>query len=632
MQSPVPGREPGSRRSTACDACFHRKIKCDSTKPRCNWCYHRQVDCTYDRHRSDGTVRRKASAGKRRNLIDRIRHIDQLRAESKLGDDPPPAEEVAHTARQSANPSKLLGPIQLLPSPRIIHFAGWKIGNISPDRGSTPTLLPEGIQWIQSRTGTTVPFPTVHYAPWEKSKPSHSLSVGIRRTSTRRLELPPRPVLNRYLDAYWSSAIHALFPVIDSSLFSQTIDTAYLASQGGAHNSSRACIFALLGLVSGVDYPRAQCTAPTPPNIPRDDYILEAQRLLPSIICEGFNLDALQATVILAVLGVMTGELQNATHYVSISSRSIIAVGVHTMGDPVQELGLLSSDSDDIRIRKHIRNLFWICYVLDKDISLRTGQSHCLRDEDCNLQLPVDYTKDLFPRMTYSAPLNAAEGPLFPVELNLSLIKSRIFTALYSYQGLQKSDAEIIRLIRELDDEIERWRLSMPSELRPTLSYGKDDAHKHPSRMTMYLVIVHLNYYFCINIVHLAGSRCESWRSACSSPGMMDGLKSSLTLSVEASRSLLCFLKDAENSISTGSFWSLLFYPMSAVLTLFCNLLANPDASTAADDAYLLVVAEHTTERVFLRQISEIDQAAHIQAITGFISSVRNIAQQAIKK
>lgn len=71
---------------------------------------------------------------------------------------------------------------------------------------------------------------------------------------------------------------------------------------------------------------------------------------------------------------------------------------------------------------------------------------------------------------------------------------------------------------------------------------------------------------------------------------------------------------------------------MSAVLTLFCNLLADPNASTAADDAHLLVVAEHTTERVFLRQISEIDQAAHIQAITGFISSVRNIAQQAIKK
>ncbi|BCS28008.1 uncharacterized protein APUU_61056S [Aspergillus puulaauensis] len=631
MQSPVPGREPGSRRSTACDACFHRKIKCDSTKPRCNWCYHRQVDCTYDRHRSDGTVRKKASAGKRRNLIDRIRHIDQLRAESRLGDDLPPAEKQADTARQSASPSQFLGPIQLLPSPRIIHFAGWKIGNISPDRGSTPTLVPEGIQWIQSRTGTTVPFPTAHYAPWEKAKPSHNLAIGARRTSTRRLELPPRPVLSRYLDAYWSSAIHALFPVIDSSLFSQTIDTAYLASESGAHHSSRACIFALLGLVSGVDYPRAQCTAPTPPNVPRDDYILETQRLLPSIICEGFNLDALQATVILAVLGVMTGELQNATHYASISSRSIIAVGVHTMGDPAQEVGIPSSDSDDIRIRKHLRNLFWICYALDKDISLRTGQSHCLRDEDCNLQLPVDYTKDLFSRMTYFAPLNAVEGPLFPIELHLSLIKSRIFTALYSYQGMQKSDAEIIRLIRELDDEIERWRLSIPSELRPTLSYGKD-AHKHPNTMTMYLVLVHLNYYFCINIVHLAGSRCESWRSACSSPGMMDGLKSSLTLSVEASRSLLCFLRDAENSISTGSFWSLLFYPMSAVLTLFCNLLADPNASTAADDAHLLVVAEHTTERVFLRQISEIDQAAHIQAITGFISSVRNIAQQAIKK
>lgn len=144
-----------------------------------------------------------------------------------------------------------------------------------------------------------MPFPTVHYAPWEKLKPPDNLSVVVRRTSTRRLELPPRPVLSRYLDAYLSSAIQALFPVIDSSLFSQTIDTAYLTSESGAHHSSRACIFALLGLISGVDYPRAQCSAPTPPSIPRDDYILEAQRLLPSIICEGFNLDALQATVIL---------------------------------------------------------------------------------------------------------------------------------------------------------------------------------------------------------------------------------------------------------------------------------------------------------------------------------------------
>ncbi|KAL4912911.1 hypothetical protein BDW62DRAFT_215983 [Aspergillus aurantiobrunneus] len=595
MQAFVPGRDPGSRRPTACDACFRRKIKCDSARPRCNWCHHRQTDCTYARHRSVVNVSKKSTTSRKQNLIDRIRHIDQLRAnpdgEVRCFYVPIAAKQLTHTARQPADQSQLIGPIQLLPSPRIIHFAGWRIGNICADQAAVPTLLPEGIRWIQSKTGTIVPFPNVYYAPWEEPK----LSSKVCRSATGRIELPPRAVLDRY----------------------------------GLHSSSRACVFALLALLSGLDYVRAHCTAPKPPNIPRDDYILEAQRLLPSILNEGFNLDALQATVILSVLGVMTGELQTATHYVSISSRSIIAVGVHTMGDHSQMPDIATGYPNESRIRKHLRNLFWICYAMDKDISLRTGQSHCLRDEDCNLQLPGDYTRNLFPRMAYLAPLNPAEGPLFPIELQLSLIKSRIYTALYSYQGLQKPDAEIIRIIRELDDELEQWRLSIPSDLRPTLSYGKD-AKKHPNSMSMYLILVHLNYYFCINIVHLAGSRCESWRSS-SLPWMMDGLRSSLALSIEASRSLLLFLQDAESSISTGSFWALLFYPMSAVLTIFCNLLDSLIAPTAAEDSRLLTIAEHTTERVFLRQISGIDKSAHLEAITSFISHIRLVAQQAIQ-
>ncbi|KAL2857303.1 hypothetical protein BJY01DRAFT_242374 [Aspergillus pseudoustus] len=134
-------------------------------------------------------------------------------------------------------------------------------------------------------------------------------------------------------------------------------------------------------------------------------------------------------------------------------------------------------------------------------------------------------------------------------EIAQRIIKSRIYTTLYSYGGLQKNDAEVIRAIRELDDELESWRLTMPVGLRPTLSYGREP-NNHPNTMSMYLILCHLNYYFCVNVVHIAGSRCEAWHSASTSPGMMGGLKSSLTLSVEASRSLLLYLQGAENSDS----------------------------------------------------------------------------------
>ncbi|KAL4790518.1 hypothetical protein BDV19DRAFT_382272 [Aspergillus venezuelensis] len=612
MQNARPEREH-PRKSTACDACFRRKIKCDSARPRCNWCSHRQADCTYS-PRPGATVRKKRhedivdSTSQKRNLIDRIRHIDQLRVESGLR-----------------------GLIQLPPSPWILHFAGWKIGNLSPEYAATPSILSEGLQWIESKTGTAVPFPKLHKAPWEKTRLSPTSLRGVPPPSTTNLAIPSRGVLDRYLDAYWSSAVHTIFPVIDAELFTPTIKAAYSHSEAGPCQSSRACIFALLALISGVDYPRAHCSVPVPPNIPRDDFILEAQKLLGLTVCEESNLDTLQANVIMGYVKLMIGDVQASTRFISIASRSIIAAGIHTMTDPEKMPQNADADPNEVRVNKHLRNLFWLCYLLDKDLALRTGQSHCLKDEDCNLQLPRDYVANLFSRVTYPAPRSSDDGPLFPVELRLSLIKSRIFTALYSYQGLQRSDAEIIKLIRELDDDLEHWRLSIPPDLRPTLTYGTT-MNKSPNTMTMVLIIIHLNYYFCVNIVHLAGSRCESWRSTCSSPDMVDGLRSSLTMSVAASRSLLLFLQDSESSISTGSFWSLLFYTMSALLTLYCNLLESSMAMTAAEDIHLLARAEHTTERIFSRQISEIDQASHIQAIGEFVSSLRQLAQQGVQK
>ncbi|KAL3462394.1 fungal-specific transcription factor domain-containing protein [Aspergillus heterothallicus] len=558
MQAAESGRESTSRRPTACDACFRRKIKCDSARPRCNWCFHRQTECTYSKHRSYDSVRKKSSStGRKWNLIDRIRRIDELRAESGLHENKRPSIGQASLLDQFDEPP-LRGPVKLLPAPRTIHFAGWSIGNVVPELAGLPTLLPEGLHWIRSKAGVAVPFPIDQSTPWEKPIGSKSPNNSPHSVA-RRVELPPRKVLQSYLDVYESPVVRALFPVIHPSLFTETIQLAYSAAESEsldetAHADSRACIYALLVLLSGLDYVETCCNLPKPPSIPRDAYFQEAQRLLPMIIRDGFNLDALQATVILAVVGVMTGELQIASHYVSIASRSIIAVGIHTMGNPSQNSQAGSLASHDAPIKSHLRNLFWVCYVMDKDVSLRTGQPHCLRDEDCNLQLPCGYSNHLHSRMAYFPARDIPDGPLFPLELRISQIKSRIFTSLYSYQGMQKSDAELIRAIRELDDELESWRLSLPMELRPTLSYGKD-ANKHPNVMNMYLILCHLSYYFCVTVVHIVGSRCKAWHLDSTSPGMMNGLKSSLIISVEASRSLLLYLQDAESSISSGSFW-----------------------------------------------------------------------------
>jgi hypothetical protein len=68
----------------------------------------------------------------------------------------------------------------------------------------------------------------------------------------------------------------------------------------------------------------------------------------------------------------------------------------------------------------------------------------------------------------------------------------------------------------------------------------------------MYSVVLRLNYYLCMAIIHQASNRCKAWMQG---SGMMDGVSSSLALSVEASRSTLCYLKAAEHVLVHGVLW-----------------------------------------------------------------------------
>jgi hypothetical protein len=140
--------------------------------------------------------------------------------------------------------------------------------------------------------------------------------------------------------------------------------------------------------------------------------------------------------------------------------------------------------------------------------------------------------------------------PVFPFDLRLSIIKSRAHTALYSVRALQKSDAELLKAIRELDDELEQWRLSVPPDWRPTMSFKFEAPDPNAS---MHSVMLRLNYHLCMTIIHQASSRCKAWVNVQSR--ITEGVSSSLALSVEASRSTLCYLEAAEHVLVDGIFW-----------------------------------------------------------------------------
>lgn len=211
------------------------------------------------------------------------------------------------------------------------------------------------------------------------------------------------------------------------------------------------------------------------------------------------------------------------------------------------------------RSNRHLRTLFWLCYSIDKEISFRTGQPPFISNEDCDLTLPEAYSKYTTRTTEPEQEVGDYTLPHVPGDLRLSILKGKVYALLYSVDSQKKSDADLLRDIRELDDEVESWRLTLPPGVRPSLSVPKSirltALAKLESRMQR--VITHLEYHYLMATIHRASGRCRPWpTTTVSELEQLDvSVRSSLELSVEASRSSMFYLSAAIHELADEVFW-----------------------------------------------------------------------------
>ncbi|KAJ5113169.1 transcriptional regulator family: Fungal Specific TF [Penicillium angulare] len=636
--------ESRKRTARACDSCYKRKIKCDAASPKCNWCSHHNLPCTFDR-----VVQRKRKQkdddedndrNKNSRLSERISRIEQLLEEQMLrGSSADPINYSNTLDTNTENTTAVNSPTTsistttstsgsnqgLLSASVGVHFAGRELGVISLLTG-IPFLLPEGQEWIQARTGQTVSSEKLSPArpPWEKER-GHSYNEILMNLRNEDLfALPDRRIVDMYFDAFKRSVVMPLvFPVVDDVLFAETIEEAYKQPQASfafGQASTRACIIAFVAFISRLP-PVKEMVASTSHDILHPDHevlVSKAQFLLSQVIQEPASLEGAQAVIMMTLYEVSSGNMRATNYYGAIAARLIFMLGGNILHTRSYSHGERAQ-----RKQQQLRTLFWVCYTMDKDVALRTGQPPTIVDENCDLTLPPGYAENAF--LDPEDPTVNLTQPSFPFDLRLSIIKSRTHSALYSVSGVQKSDAELLKSIRELDDELEEWRLSIPPRWRPTMSFSAEASDPNAS---MHTVLLRLNYYLCISIIHAASSRCKSWREG---TGMLDGINSSLALSVEASRSTLYYLDAAEHVLVDGVFWTLLFYPMSALLSIFCSILSNPLDPRSHEDLGRLKMATVMMERIFSRNLPS-KEIIHFKLVADFVSELKRLAECAIDK
>jgi hypothetical protein len=311
------------------------------------------------------------------------------------------------------------------------------------------------------------------------------------------------------------------------------------------------------------------------------------------------------------------GKTQMASMALALTCRVLFALGAHRQPSA-------GSDAPERqrRVEIHARKLFWLAYTFDKIVALRTSQPPCIDDEHCDLTLPAGYVEALYSSSSSSSesgnisssgsgssetaselrPSSTGALCCLPGDLRLSIIKSKACKLLYSARLQQESqhqqqqqhqhhhrclDAGLLREVRELDSELEQWRLSIPARFRPMLlgrgpgcynggnsnsnnnnnnsnSDGDSDCWLDPAMdasQRMHVMVLYFEYQHLVASLHRAASPPPSWRAAGDATGptaalsLCLGSSHSQTLSVEASRSCLAYFRNAAPSMMGAAFW-----------------------------------------------------------------------------
>ncbi|KAF4438880.1 hypothetical protein F53441_12701 [Fusarium austroafricanum] len=493
-----------------------------------------------------------------------------------------------------------------------IHFGGCHFGHISQHNGM-PTLSEEGRQWITSKTGQDVLFnpSTEDFSKFLPSSASH-----YYHNSRDLYDLPERSVTERIFESFIQSTFSLVFPVVDRVLFKDTIELAYQPHTD--ESPSLEQLSAKVGVMAFVSITALFQESKEMPYVDTELYAMKARYLLTNVF-DIASITNLQTVFKVTLHEIFSGRLRSGAVFHAIACRMVFSLGGHMYISCKPGNSQITRPE---RERRHLRLLFWLCYIFDKDIALRTGQPPLMSDDYCDLTLPDNYLDcytylpNLDDNLSHLSVDDARLMPHLPGDPCLSHIKDKTSRILYSAQAAKKTPAQLLRDIRELDEELEAWRQTIPPNFRPVLSITDE------SQVALEGMILPRTSGRCM------GPDFENTHDL---PEWLPGVESSMALALEASRSTLVYLRAAMCGLASEAFWVIVYYPTSAMMTLFFNILTDPLHERAEQDLELLKAAADLVNSLPVRRLTALE-VSHMKMVNDFVVELVRLGRSAICK
>ncbi|OQU99095.1 Fungal specific transcription factor domain-containing protein [Cladophialophora immunda] len=274
--------------------------------------------------------------------------------------------------------------------------------------------------------------------------------------------------------------------------------------------------------------------------------------------------------------------------YCAIAVRLATGLGLHKYSPKALNLS-------DVEIEDRNR-LFWSLYCLDKTIAFRTGRPSLLDDSDIACPFP----RHLFRHFGPEGEGEEASEDRFDFFLGVtrySRICSRIIKNLYSTTSLMQTAESRSRTVAELYDELKQWRATTARAGQDVFSsWTSLRETKLTSTTVLFYQKLMLEYFYHDCVLSLSkacrlqdalhnSSKTSRGRGSQQTPH--NPLDQLATDSLESARSM-CLMTQQIDIESYTPNWLVIYYPLTAIITLFSHVVTNPLSPSATADIALI--------------------------------------------
>ena len=366
---------------------------------------------------------------------------------------------------------------------------------------------PKGIQWVNEKTGDSS-FQQMIFSTaasdkqgWDHWRPEVFNDLFARRVFK---PLPSRQECFALLKDFFEN-FNCMFPLFHEPTFMHLVDRHYSLDpyEGSGWWASLNVALAIahrLRVMSNVVGQEEDGHA--------WGYLKNAMAVMTELTMRNTDLLSVQALIGMALFLQGTSNPQPSFFLVAAAIRLSHSIGLHKRGSG---FNLNEVESEQ---RKRV---FWIAYLLDKDICLRSGRPPAQDDDDMNVDLPSDDPPDNVGNIPLEKEVDGKRTMnLFRIMCMFAQIQSRVYKQLYSVTASRQSDGELLNTIGDLDAQLEEWKDGIPLDFRP-----ENEIKAAHTPLILHVVVLHFAYYNCLTTIHRMSVHHGYWTSRLSDYAIM---------------------------------------------------------------------------------------------------------------